>query len=105
MQVRLRGSVSSQFLTALLMAAPLAVGEGSTEIIIADELVSQPYVAMTLRLMERFGVQVLLQRDCPAVVHLKAIGSQHGSKMLPSRWGLRPIHGCHQCNSALMMLC
>ena len=59
-QVRLRGSVSSQFLTALLMASPLAmpIDGNSTDVVIADELVSQPYVAMTIRLMERFGVQV-----------------------------------------------
>lgn len=58
MQVRLSGSVSSQYLTALLMAAPLATGDGGVEIIITDELVSQPYVDMTVRLMERFGVKV-----------------------------------------------
>jgi hypothetical protein len=39
--------VSSQYLTALLMAAPLATGEGGIEIVIKDELVSQPYVDMT----------------------------------------------------------
>ena len=50
--------MSSQYLTALLMAAPLATGEGGVEIRITDELVSQPYVDMTVRLMERFGVQV-----------------------------------------------
>ena len=57
-QVNLSGSVSSQYLTALLMAAPLATGDGGIEIRITDELVSQPYVDMTVRLMERFGVQV-----------------------------------------------
>ena len=50
--------MSSQYLTALLMAAPLATGEGGVEIRITDELVSQPYVDMTVRLMERFGVKV-----------------------------------------------
>lgn len=54
----LSGKVSSQYLTALLMAAPLAEGEGGIHIRIADELISQPYVDMTLRLMERFGVTV-----------------------------------------------
>lgn len=56
--VELSGSVSSQYLTALLMAAPLATGDGGVEIRITDELVSQPYVDMTVRLMERFGVKV-----------------------------------------------
>ncbi|BBN13515.1 3-phosphoshikimate 1-carboxyvinyltransferase [Marchantia polymorpha subsp. ruderalis] len=54
--VRLSGAVSSQYLTALLMAAPLA--REDIEIVMVDELVSKPYVDMTLKLMERFGVKV-----------------------------------------------
>lgn len=54
--MKLSGSVSSQYLTALLMAAPLAVGDIEIEII--DKLISVPYVEMTLKLMERFGVTV-----------------------------------------------
>jgi 3-phosphoshikimate 1-carboxyvinyltransferase len=56
--VQLSGSVSSQYLTALLMAAPLATGKAGVEIKIKDELISQPYVDMTIKLMERFGVKV-----------------------------------------------
>jgi 3-phosphoshikimate 1-carboxyvinyltransferase len=56
--VYLSGAVSSQYLTALLMAAPLATGAEGIEIIIKDELVSKPYVDMTVKLMERFGVVV-----------------------------------------------
>lgn len=55
-QVSLSGKVSSQYLSAILMAAPLALGD--VEIVMADKLVSVPYVDMTLRLMERFGVTV-----------------------------------------------
>ncbi|GFP82251.1 3-phosphoshikimate 1-carboxyvinyltransferase chloroplastic [Phtheirospermum japonicum] len=55
-KVKLSGSVSSQYLTALLMAAPLALGDVEIEII--DKLISVPYVEMTLKLMERFGVFV-----------------------------------------------
>ncbi|KAG2380523.1 3-phosphoshikimate 1-carboxyvinyltransferase [Vigna angularis] len=55
-KVKLSGSVSSQYLTALLMAAPLALG--NVEIEIVDKLISVPYVDMTLKLMERFGVYV-----------------------------------------------
>ncbi|KAJ6831230.1 3-phosphoshikimate 1-carboxyvinyltransferase 2-like [Iris pallida] len=55
-RVKLSGSISSQYLTALLMAAPLALGEVEIEII--DKLISVPYVEMTLKLMERFGVTV-----------------------------------------------
>ncbi|XP_058081860.1 uncharacterized protein LOC131229839 [Magnolia sinica] len=54
--VKLSGSISSQYLTALLMAAPLALGD--VEIEIVDKLISVPYVEMTLKLMECFGVTV-----------------------------------------------
>jgi 3-phosphoshikimate 1-carboxyvinyltransferase len=52
-QARVRGDVSSQFVSALLMALPL-VGGGSLAIV--GELVSKPYVDITLNMMERFGV-------------------------------------------------
>ncbi len=54
--VRVRGDVSSQFVSALLMALPWA-GE-AMRVEIEGELISTPYVAMTLGLMERFGVAV-----------------------------------------------
>ena len=53
--VRVRGDVSSQFLTALLMALPAA---GPARIEVDGELISKPYVEITLRLMQRFGVAV-----------------------------------------------
>ena len=52
-----RGSISSQFLSALLMAAPYA--QTPVEVRVEGELVSQPYVAMTLKVMEAFGVETL----------------------------------------------
>ncbi|TBR08401.1 MAG: bifunctional 3-phosphoshikimate 1-carboxyvinyltransferase/cytidylate kinase [Rugosibacter sp.] len=54
--IRLRGDVSSQFLSALLMALPL--GGQAAVIEITTELISQPYVEITLNLMARFGVKV-----------------------------------------------
>jgi 3-phosphoshikimate 1-carboxyvinyltransferase len=54
--VRVRGDVSSQYLSALLMAAPLAGSE--TRIEVEGELISRPYVEITLNLMRRFGVSV-----------------------------------------------
>ncbi|MBL8447384.1 MAG: bifunctional 3-phosphoshikimate 1-carboxyvinyltransferase/cytidylate kinase [Zoogloeaceae bacterium] len=54
--VRVRGDVSSQFLTALLMALPLAGVETTVEVV--GELISKPYIGITLDLMARFGVQV-----------------------------------------------
>ena len=54
--VKVRGDVSSQFLTALLMALPLA-GRAS-RIEVQGELISRPYVEITLNVMRRFGVDV-----------------------------------------------
>jgi 3-phosphoshikimate 1-carboxyvinyltransferase len=53
---RVRGDVSSQYLSALLMAAPLA--SSPTRIEVEGELISKPYVEITLNLMRRFGVEV-----------------------------------------------
>lgn len=53
---RIRGNISSQFLTALLMAAPLCSGD--VEVRIEGDLVSKPYIQITLDVMSRFGVHV-----------------------------------------------
>ena len=55
-RITVRGNVSSQFLTALLMALPLT-GQAH-EIEVQGELISQPYIDITLKLMAQFGVQV-----------------------------------------------
>ena len=52
------GDVSSQFLTALLMTAPLMAREHSVTIDVVGELISKPYIEITLNLMRRFGVTV-----------------------------------------------
>ena len=54
--IKIRGDISSQFLTALLMAIPLTRKEVSIEIV--GDLISKPYIDITLNLMNRFGVQV-----------------------------------------------
>jgi 3-phosphoshikimate 1-carboxyvinyltransferase len=54
--VTIAGNVSSQFLTSLLMAAPLA--QNPVEIQVTGELVSKPYITITLDTMRRFGVEV-----------------------------------------------
>lgn len=69
--IRIRGDVSSQFLTALLMALPLT-GQ-SADVHIISELISKPYIEITLNLMERFGVQV--EREGWQHFHLPA--NQH----------------------------
>ncbi|SFB75104.1 3-phosphoshikimate 1-carboxyvinyltransferase [Polaromonas sp. OV174] len=58
--IRVRGDVSSQFLTALLMALPL-VAQRDICIEVVGELISRPYIEITLNLLKRFGIQV--QRD------------------------------------------
>ncbi|RLM20027.1 3-phosphoshikimate 1-carboxyvinyltransferase [Brenneria alni] len=54
--IRVDGSVSSQFLTALLMTAPLAPQD--TDIRIQGDLVSKPYIDITLNMMKTFGIDV-----------------------------------------------
>ncbi len=58
--IQVRGDVSSQFLTSLLMALPL-VAERDIRIEVSGELISKPYIEITLNLLARFGIQV--QRD------------------------------------------
>jgi 3-phosphoshikimate 1-carboxyvinyltransferase len=55
--VRVRGDVSSQFLTALLLALPL-VAERDIRIEVIGELISKPYIEITLALLARFGIAV-----------------------------------------------
>jgi len=57
-RMSVRGNVSSQFLTALLMAAPLMAREHAVSIDVVGELISKPYIEITLNLMRRFGVTV-----------------------------------------------
>jgi len=54
--IKIRGDVSSQFLTALLMALPLSKQQASIDVV--GELISKPYIEITLNLMAKFGVQV-----------------------------------------------
>lgn len=59
--LQVRGNVSSQFLTALLMAAPLMAKNDPVAINVVGDLISKPYIEITLNLMRRFGVRV--ERD------------------------------------------
>lgn len=54
--VEIDGSISSQFLTAFLMSAPLAQDDVTIKIV--GELVSKPYIDITLHIMQQFGVEV-----------------------------------------------
>jgi 3-phosphoshikimate 1-carboxyvinyltransferase len=57
-RMSVRGNVSSQFLTALLMSAPLMAKDHPVTIDVVGELISKPYIEITLNLMRRFGVSV-----------------------------------------------
>jgi 3-phosphoshikimate 1-carboxyvinyltransferase len=78
--IPVRGDVSSQFLTALLMALPL-VAARDIVIEVQGELISKPYIEITLNLLARFGVQV--RRDgwqrftIPAGSRLQSPGAVH----------------------------
>jgi 3-phosphoshikimate 1-carboxyvinyltransferase len=60
-EASISGKMSSQFLSSLLMAAPLA--DGTVTIRIKDELISAPYVSLTIGLMKKFGVHVSIEGD------------------------------------------
>ena len=78
--IQVRGDVSSQFLTALLMTLPL-VARKDIVIDVVGELISRPYIEITLNLLTRFGVQI--KRDgwtrftVPAGSRLKSPGVLH----------------------------
>ena len=56
--VRVRGNVSSQFLSGLLMAAPARAPVQGIDVAVEGELISQPYVEMTVAMMKTFGARV-----------------------------------------------
>jgi 3-phosphoshikimate 1-carboxyvinyltransferase len=56
--IQVRGDVSSQFLTALLMALPLAAKTQDIVIEVVGELISKPYIDITLNLLARYGIAV-----------------------------------------------
>jgi 3-phosphoshikimate 1-carboxyvinyltransferase len=72
-KVTIKGSISSQFLTALLMAAPFA--KGDLQIEVQGELVSKPYIDITLDIMGSFGIEV--NNDNYQRFHIKAGQSYH----------------------------
>lgn len=84
-EVQIKGNVSSQFLTALLMALPLT--RQAFQIQVQGELISKPYIDITLNLMKQFGVHVQNQKyqtftipanshyHAPEIVHVEGDAS------------------------------
>ncbi len=62
-RVSVRGNVSSQYLTALLLTAPLIAPEAGLEITVEGELISRPYIDITLSMMKTFGADVTVTKE------------------------------------------
>jgi len=85
--IQVRGDVSSQFLTALLMALPLAAKTQDIVIDVVGELISKPYIDITLNLLARYGIAVkrdgwqrfTIPQGCsyqsPGTIHVEADAS------------------------------
>lgn len=112
-EVSIDGSISSQFLTAILMAAPLA--QQDLTIKITGELVSKPYIDITLHIMRRFGVEVenqdyqvfhvkggaayqspgrfLVEGDASSASYFLAAGAIKGGRVVVTGIGKNSIQG------------
>src|SRR5262249_60547456 len=109
---RVRGDISSQYLSALLMAAPYAARD--VELEIEGELVSAPYVTMTLATMAEFGVRAehdgdrrfrvaagqhyagrryAVEPDASGASYFFAAAAVTGSHVVVPRLGARSAHG------------
>ena len=73
-EASISGKMSSQFLSSLLMAAPAV--DGDVTISIKDELISAPYVALTIGLMKKFGVNVEIVGDMDGTPSFKIAESE-----------------------------
>lgn len=111
--VSIDGAISSQFLTALLMASPLA--KADTTINIIGELVSKPYIDITLNMMRQFGITVenedyktfrvkgnmtykspgkfLVEGDASSASYFLAAGAIKGGKVKVTGIGKNSIQG------------
>ncbi len=120
-KVSIDGSISSQFLTAFLMSAPLAKDEVTIEIV--GELVSKPYIDITLHIMEQFGVRVqnndykqfviqpgqqyvspgafLVEGDASSASYFLAAGAIRGGEVKVTGIGKNSIQGDIQFADAL----
>lgn len=119
-RMRIKGNVSSQFLSGLLMAAPLARSEVS--IVMDGPLVSVPYVNMTLEMMAQFGVRVrtdlstyfeipncpwyrseqyTIEPDASAASYFLAAAAITGGEVLIPHLGIRSLQGDVRFNHVL----
>jgi 3-phosphoshikimate 1-carboxyvinyltransferase len=104
-RVKVRGDVSSQFLTALLMTLPLRKENIVIEVV--GELISKPYIEITLNMMAKFGIHVerhgwrefVIPADAryvsPAVIHVEGDASSASYFLAAGAIGGGPVrvHG------------
>ena len=122
--IQIRGDVSSQFLTALLMALPLTMQEATIEVI--GELISKPYIEITLNLMAKFGViverngwqtftipknatytspaQIFVEGDASSASYFLAAGAIGGGPVNVKGVGQHSIQGDIKFTEALEMM-
>lgn len=79
--VQMRGDISSQYISALLMIAPLL--ENGLEIELTSKINSRPYIEMTLQLMEHFGIKSVFENNKISVTHQTY---QTNEYMIESDW-------------------
>lgn len=124
LSLSIKGNVSSQFLTAVLMAAPL-LGRNVT-INVIGELISKPYIEITLNLMARFGVnvtrngwssftiaagsaysspkEIYVEGDASSASYFLALGALGGGPLRVTGVGLSSIQGDVKFADALQLM-
>lgn len=124
LSLSIKGNVSSQFLTAVLMAAPL-LGRGIIVHVIG-ELISKPYIEITLNLMARFGVnvtrdgcssftitagaayssikEIYVEGDASSASYFLALGALGGGPLRVTGVGLSSIQGDVKFADALQLM-
>jgi 3-phosphoshikimate 1-carboxyvinyltransferase len=80
-KVSIRGNISSQFITALLLVAPY-LPQGLS-LMLEGEVHSRPYIDMTLRLMQRFGAKMT---DTGSAIHVEPSAYKQGSYTIEADW-------------------
>jgi 3-phosphoshikimate 1-carboxyvinyltransferase len=124
LSLSIKGNVSSQFLTAVLMAAPLL--KRTLTIHVVGELISKPYIEITLNLMARFGVnvtrdgwssftieagaaytspkEIYVEGDASSASYFLALGALGGGPLRVTGVGLSSIQGDVRFANALQMM-
>lgn len=78
---------SSQYISAILMAAPYAAEDVTVQLL--GPITSEPYITMTLRMMEQFGVRAQVHDQCGTRAS-RAIRIPHGQKYAPREYAIEP---------------